>query len=114
GNTTILREGIAIRTQRGAPVRAVDDGTVAFTGARTSGQTLILDHGGGFYSSYQRLQSLAVSQGQRVSQGQVIGRVGGEASNPHIEFQIYEPSAAGPRAVDPVRWLRDRSGSDDR
>ena len=33
----------------------------------------------------------------------MIGRVGGEVDSPHIELQIYEPSAGGPRVVDPVR-----------
>lgn len=108
GNTTIDREGVGIRARRGTPVRAVEGGTVAFAGPRPSGQTLILDHGGGFYSSYQKLEAVTVIEGQRVERGQMIGRVGGEPSNPHIEFQIYEPSSAGPRAVDPVRWLRDR------
>ena len=113
GNTTIPREGLGIRAQRGAPVHAVDRGTVGTVVARPSGQTVILDHGGGFYSSYQRLQNVTVAEGQQVEQGQVIGRVGGNTTNPHIEFQIYEPSSAGPRAVDPVRWLRNRARTDE-
>jgi len=108
GNTTIEREGVGIGAQRGTPVAAVETGTVASVVARTSGQTVILDHGAGFYSSYLKLQSAIVTEGQRVERGQMIGRVGGEVSNPHIEFQIYEPGVGGPRAVDPVRWLRDR------
>ena len=60
GNTTIVREGIAIAAQRGTPVAAVDRGIVGSVVARPSGQTVILDHGGGFYSSYQRLQSVTV------------------------------------------------------
>lgn len=108
GNTTIAREGVGIGALRGSPVGAVEAGTVASVVARTSGQTVILDHGAGFYSSYQRLQSAIVTEGQLVERGQMIGRVGGEVSNPHIEFQIYEPGDTGPRAVDPVRWLRNR------
>lgn len=108
GRTTIPREGIGIAAPRGAPVNAVDLGTVASVVARASGQTVILDHGGGFYSSYQKLRDVTVREGQRVQEGQAIGYVGGDATRPHIEFQIYEPGAVGPRAVDPVRWLRDR------
>lgn len=106
GRTTIPREGIGIAADRGAAVVAVDRGTVASVVARASGRTVIIDHGGGFYSSYQKLQEVIVEEGQRVAASQVIGGVGGDATNPHIEFQIYEPGAAGPRAVDPVRWLR--------
>ena len=108
GRTTIPREGIGIAAPRGTPVSAVDLGTVASVVARASGQTVILDHGGGFYSSYQKLRDVTVREGQPVEEGQAIGHVGGDATRPHIEFQIYEPGAVGPRAVDPVRWLRDR------
>lgn len=112
GSTTILREGIGIAAPRGTPVRAVESGRVAYTAPRPSGQTLIIDHGGGFYSAYQMLQTLIVQEGQQVDRGQMIGRVGGDVTNPHIEFQIYEPGSTGqPRAVDPVRWLRERAGS---
>jgi len=108
GNTTIFREGIGIAAPRGTPVRSIGRGTVVFAGPRTSGQTVIVDHGGGYYSVYARLQSLSVLDGQEVQRAQAIGRVGGDADSPHIELQIYEPGAGGPRAVDPVRWLRDR------
>ncbi|WP_420614662.1 murein hydrolase activator EnvC family protein [Candidatus Palauibacter sp.] len=108
GRTTIPREGIGIAAPRGTPVSAVDRGTVASVAARASGLTVILDHGGGFYSSYQKLRDVTVREGQAVGGGQAIGHVGGDATRPHIEFQIYEPGTVGPRAVDPVRWLRGR------
>ncbi len=108
GATTIFREGVGIAAPRGTPVRSISAGSVVFAGPRTSGQTVIVDHGGGYYSVYTRLQSLTVLEGQTVDLGQMIGRVGGEADSPHIELQIYEPSGGGPRVVDPVRWLRDR------
>lgn len=108
GATTIFREGVGIAAPRGTPVRSIVSGSVVFAGARTSGQTVIVDHGGGYYSVYTRLQSLTVIEGQEVQSGQMIGRVGGEADSPHIELQIYEPSGGGPRVVDPVRWLRER------
>lgn len=108
GNTTIFREGVGIAAPRGTSVRSVGAGTVVFAGPRTSGQTVIVDHGGGYYSVYTRLQSLSVLEGQEVQRAQMIGRVGGAADSPHIELQIYEPSSGGPRAVDPMRWLRER------
>lgn len=112
GTTTTLREGIGIGAPAGTPVRAVETGRVMYAGARNLyGQTIILGHGGGYYSVYLYLQSLAVLEGQEVQKGQVIGRVGGAATpeGAHVEFQIHEPSGgAGPRAVDPVRWLRER------
>ena len=95
GRTTIPREGIGIAAGHGTPVIAVDRGTVASVVARASGQTVIIDHGGGFYSSYQKLRDVIVDEGQRVEASQVIGGVGGDATNPHIEFQIYEPGGGG-------------------
>ncbi|MDT8436618.1 MAG: peptidoglycan DD-metalloendopeptidase family protein [Gemmatimonadota bacterium] len=107
-------KGIGIGAPRGTPVRAVEAGEVAWAGTRgLLGQTVILDHGGGYWSGYLHLQDLAVELGQRVAAGAVIGRVGGDEASPegtHIEFQIFEPDARGdPRQVDPVRWLRGRS-----
>ncbi len=111
GSTTTLREGVGIAAAAGTTVRAVESGQVVFAGPRgLYGLALIIGHGGGYYSAYLYLQSLAVLEGQEVAKGQVIGRVGGSPDRSHIEFQIYEPTGgAGPRAVDPVRWLRGRS-----
>ncbi|MFO7587743.1 MAG: peptidoglycan DD-metalloendopeptidase family protein [Gemmatimonadota bacterium] len=106
-------KGIGIGAPRGTPVRAVETGEVAWAGSRgLLGQTVILDHGGGYWSGYLYLQELRVDIGDRVSAGTVIGHVGGDEESPqgtHIEFQIYEPDSRGdPRQVDPVRWLRGR------
>jgi septal ring factor EnvC (AmiA/AmiB activator) len=107
-------KGIGIGAPRGTPVAAVEAGEVAWAGSRgVLGQTVIIDHGGGYWSGYLYLQDLSVRMGDRVSGGQVIGHVGGDEGSPagtHVEFQIYEPGRDGnPRQVDPVRWLRGRS-----
>ncbi|MFQ5690075.1 MAG: murein hydrolase activator EnvC family protein [Gemmatimonadota bacterium] len=113
GSTTTLREGIGIAAPAGTPVRAVEAGTVRYAGPRNLyGQSVILSHGAGYYSVYLYMQRLDVREGQEVQAGQVIGRVGGVASpeGSHLEFQIYEPGGGGsPRAVDPIKWLRERS-----
>ena len=107
-------KGIGIGAPRGTPVAAVEAGEVAWAGSRgVLGQTVIVDHGGGYYSGYLYLQDVPVRMGDRVSGGQIIGHVGGDENSPagtHVEFQIYEPGRDGnPRQVDPVRWLRGRS-----
>ena len=107
-------KGIGIGAPRGTPVAAVESGEVAWAGSRgVLGQTVIVDHGGGYWSGYLYLQDLRVRMGDRVTGGQVIGHVGGDsgsAAGTHVEFQIYEPGRDGnPRQVDPVRWLRGRS-----
>lgn len=113
GSTTTQRDGIGIGAPAGSPVRAVEAGRVEYAGPRNLyGQSVIVSHGGGYYSVYLYMQSLAVRMGQQVEAGQVIGRVGGSGSpeGAHLEFQIWEPGGGGmPRPVDPVRWLRGRS-----
>jgi len=107
-------KGIGIGAPRGTPVASVEAGEVAWAGSRgVLGQTVIIDHGGGYWSGYLYLQDLRVRMGDRVGGGQIIGHVGGDDGSPagtHVEFQIYEPGRDGnPRQVDPVRWLRGRS-----
>lgn len=110
GSSTTMREGIGIGAPVGTPVRAVEAGRVLYAGPRNLyGQSVIVGHGGGYYTVYLYMQSLQVTEGEDVRSGQVIGTVGGAATpeGPHVEFQIHEPSGGGaPRAVDPVRWLR--------
>ena len=107
-------KGLGIGAPRGTTVRCVESGEIAWAGSRgLLGQTVIIDHGGGYWSGYLYLQDVRVGVGDRVSSGTVIGHVGGDEESPqgtHIEFQIYEPDSRGdPRQVDPVRWLRGRS-----
>lgn len=107
-------KGVGIGAPRGTTVRSVESGEIAWAGSRgLLGQTVIIDHGGGYWSGYLYLQDVRVGVGDRVSSGTAIGHVGGDEESPqgtHIEFQIYEPDSRGdPRQVDPVRWLRGRS-----
>jgi murein DD-endopeptidase MepM/ murein hydrolase activator NlpD len=82
--------GVDIAAQPGAPVVATADGTVtlAHEGMLLSGKTLIVDHGYGLSSVYYHLSEIEVHPGARVSQGQLIGRVGatGRATGPHLHW----------------------------
>jgi septal ring factor EnvC (AmiA/AmiB activator) len=113
-NGTILRwNGIGIQASTGTPVRAVKSGTVVMAGPFEGyGPTVVLSHGGGFYTLYLYLEDIGVVQGRDVQAGQVVGTVGGSQTpeGPHIEFQIRAPVAGGaPQAMDPLQWLRSRS-----
>ena len=109
-NGTILRwNGIGIAATEGAEVRAVEEGVAVLAGPFEGyGPTVVLSHGGGYYSLYLYLRDLSVREGDTVGRGQVVGRVGGSRTpeGPHIEFQIRSP---GGEAVDPLGWLRRRS-----
>lgn len=109
----LRRNGIGIRAPGGTPVRAVREGTVVLAGPFEGyGPTVILSHGGGFYTLYLYLDEIRVVEGRSVSSGQVVGTVGGRGTpeGPHLEFQIRAPVAGGsPQAMDPLQWLRSRS-----
>lgn len=107
------RQGLGIGAPRGTLVRAVEAGQVEWAGSRDLlGQTVVVSHGGGYWSVYLYLQDLRVRRGDRIEAGQVLGGVGGDENTPegtHMELRIFEPSGNQSREVDPIRWLRSRS-----
>jgi septal ring factor EnvC (AmiA/AmiB activator) len=114
-NGTVLRwNGIGIAAPTGTPVRAVRAGHVVLAGPFEGyGPTVVISHGGGFYTLYLYLQEIGVVEGRDVVAGQVVGTVGGTATpeGPHIEFQIRAPVKGGtPQAQNPLRWLQARKG----
>lgn len=114
-NGTVLRwNGLGIAAAPGAPVRAVRSGTVVMAGPFEGyGPTVVISHGGGFYTLYLYLDEIGVVQGRTVDAGQVVGTVGGQDTpeGPHLEFQVRAPVDGGaPQAQDPQRWLRPRAG----
>jgi septal ring factor EnvC (AmiA/AmiB activator) len=105
-NTRIPRHGIGIKAPVGTAVRVVAPGTVSLAGPLGLYLTSVLiDHGGGYYTFYAYLNDATVRQGDRVARGQVIGHVGGESSDegPHLHFEIR---GQGGIALDPANWLR--------
>ncbi|PYP09179.1 MAG: hypothetical protein DMD59_09715, partial [Gemmatimonadetes bacterium] len=105
-NTRIPRHGIGIKAPVGTAVRAVASGTVSLAGPLGLYLTSVLiDHGGGYYTFYAYLNDATVRQGERVMRGQVIGHVGGQSSDegPHLHFEIR---GQGGIALDPGNWLR--------
>lgn len=112
-NGVVLRwNGVGIGAPAGAPVRAVEEGTVVHAGPFEGyGPSVWISHGGGYYTLYLYLRSLAVGSGDRVAKGQLVGTVGGEGTpeGAHIEFQVRVPVRGGvPEAVDPLAWLSER------
>lgn len=108
---TLRWNGIGIAARPGTPVRAVEAGTVVLADAMEGyGPSVVLSHGGGYYTLYLYLQSVRVREGQDVRAGEVIGAVGGESTpeGPHLEFRVHAPLGGGaPVPVDPLTWLRE-------
>ena len=106
--TRIPWHGIGIAAPIGTPVRAIANGTVSLAGPLGTYLTsVLLDHGGGYYSFYGDLNDASVTQGERVLKGAVIGHVGGASSDqgPHLHFEIR---GQGGIALDPINWLKTR------
>jgi len=116
-NGVVLRwNGIGIAAEPGTPVRAVGGGRVVMAGPFEGyGPSVVISHGGGYYTLYLYLKDIEVREGDDVEAREVIGTVGGERTpeGPHIEFQVRAPVRNGPPTpVDPLEWLRRRSGTD--
>ena len=67
------------------------------------GNYIIIDHGDGYTSLYGHCSALLVSQGQRVSRGQIIARVGstGWSTGPHLHFEVRYNG----ETVDPLDYV---------
>ncbi|UCC73300.1 MAG: peptidoglycan DD-metalloendopeptidase family protein [Gemmatimonadota bacterium] len=107
--TVIIRQGIGIAADEHTEVQAVRTGTVVFAQPYLSyGPSVILSHGGGYYTVYLYLSDILVREGELAATGQVIGYVGGSDTpeGPHMEFQVRVNRSA----VDPRPWLRRTSG----
>ena len=105
-NTRIPWHGIGIAAPAGTPVLAVASGTVSLAGPLgTYLVSVLIDHGGGYYTFYAYLKDASVRVGERVLKGQVVGRVGGETSSQgsHLHFEIR---GQGGIALDPLNWLK--------
>ncbi|MBA4157658.1 MAG: peptidoglycan DD-metalloendopeptidase family protein [Gemmatimonadetes bacterium] len=108
--TAVRMNGIGIAGAGGAAVRSVEAGTVMLAGPFEGyGPTVVISHGGGYYSLYLYLRTISVKEGAEITRGQTVGTIGGSdrAEGAHIEFQIRAP---GGEAVDPLVWLRARGG----
>jgi murein DD-endopeptidase MepM/ murein hydrolase activator NlpD len=83
--------GVDYRAPAGSPVVAVADGVVVSAGVNGgAGRMVHLRHPNGFETQYLHLSSIAVRQGTRVGQGELIGRVGstGLATGPHLDYRL--------------------------
>lgn len=103
--TQIEQKGIEIAAELGAPIQAVASGRVVFDGwLEGYGETVILDHGEGYFTLYAHAAEVLVDRGVRVSAGDTIARVGSTDSIQGVclHFEIRK----GAQALDPGTWLR--------
>lgn len=89
---TRMHGGVDFAAPTGAPIYAVGDAVVSYSGWRGgNGNHVRLEHGGGFGTGYSHMSRIAVASGMRVRAGQVIGYVGstGLSTGPHLHYELY-------------------------
>ncbi len=103
--SALHNDGLNIAAPMGAPVRAADNGVVAYAGnkIRGFGNMLLIKHAGGLITAYAHADKLLVARGDVVSRGQVVARVGktGDIDAPQLHFEVRQ----GSQAVDPRKFL---------
>jgi murein DD-endopeptidase MepM/ murein hydrolase activator NlpD len=103
-------EGVDLKAALGAPVAAANDGRVVLEdNLFFSGNSLVLDHGGGLYTMYFHLSEFRVPNGASVRKGDVIGLAGmtGRVTGPHLHWGARLNGAR----IDPLDLLALQRGS---
>ena len=102
--TSIARSGIEISIAEGQPVRAIHEGTVAYSDQFTGyGNLVIIDHGDSNYSLYGYLSSIEAPRGTHVDAQAQLGTSGRDPSgNPALYFELRIDG----KPVDPLQWLK--------
>ncbi|URW75630.1 M23 family metallopeptidase [Sphingomonas donggukensis] len=88
-----MHKGLDIAAPSGAPIVAPMDGTVTMAGwAGGYGRFVKLAHANSLATGFGHMSRIAVSNGQRVSKGQVIGYVGstGLSTGPHVHYELWK------------------------
>ena len=105
--TTTENPGIDIKGKPGSPVRSIIGGIVTtITYIRGYGTTLIIDHGGGFYTVYSHITSVEANEGLEVQAGDVIAYMGdaGSVEGSKLHFEIW----GNGQKLNPEKWLMKR------
>jgi murein DD-endopeptidase MepM/ murein hydrolase activator NlpD len=105
----VLHAGLDLASPENTPIRAVGAGTVVATGWAYTGYgiSVVIDHGNGWLTHYAHQNRTAVSVGDKVKPGQVIGYEGstGDSTGPHLHFEVHQGMW---NQVDPGPWMRAR------
>jgi murein DD-endopeptidase MepM/ murein hydrolase activator NlpD len=98
-------DGINLAVPEGTPVKAAEDGIVAYSGNELKGygNLILVRHSNGYVTAYAHASELLVRRGDTIKRGQVIAKSGqsGEVSSPQLHFEIRKGSSP----VDPQQFL---------
>ncbi|MEH2508850.1 murein DD-endopeptidase MepM/ murein hydrolase activator NlpD [Nitrobacteraceae bacterium AZCC 1564] len=98
-------DGINVAVPEGTPIKAAEDGVVAYSGNELKGygNLILVRHSNGYVTAYAHASELMVKRGDTIKRGQVIAKSGqsGEVGSPQLHFEIRK----GSTAVDPLQFL---------
>jgi len=108
--TGAQNDGINVSVPEGTPIKAAEDGVVAYAGneLKTYGNLVLIRHSNGYVTAYAHASEILVKRDDRVKRGQVIAKSGqtGSVSGPQVHFEIRK----GSTPVDPAPFLRGGNG----
>lgn len=100
-----VNDGINLAVPEGTPVKAAEDGVVAYSGNELKGygNLVLVRHSNGYVTAYAHASELLVRRGDTIKRGQVIAKSGqsGEVGSPQLHFEIRK----GSTPVDPLQFL---------
>ena len=98
-------DGINVAVPEGTPIKAAEDGVVAYAGNELKGygNLVLIRHSNGFVTAYAHASELSVKKGEQVKRGQQIGKSGatGNVTGPQLHFEVRK----GATPVDPMQYL---------
>jgi murein DD-endopeptidase MepM/ murein hydrolase activator NlpD len=98
-------DGINLAVPEGTPVKAAEDGVVAYSGNELKGygNLVLVRHSNGYVTAYAHASEILVKRGDTIKRGQIIAKSGqsGEVSSPQLHFEIRKGSSP----VDPLQFL---------
>ncbi|MGZ3747272.1 MAG: M23 family metallopeptidase [Pseudobdellovibrionaceae bacterium] len=110
--------GIDLAAKRGTPILAAQSGMIIYTGRefRGYGKMVLIESGKGWATLYAHMDKILVQEGQKISQGQLLGAMGrtGHATGVHLHFEIrkdkgpIDPLPLLPNGPQVATYLKDR------
>ena len=101
----VQNDGINLAVPEGTPIKAAEDGVVAYAGSELKGygNLVLVRHSNGFVTAYAHASDVLVKRGETVKRGQVIAHAGqtGNVTSPQLHFEIRK----GATPVDPAQYL---------
>ncbi len=102
----LQNDGIDVSVPQGTPIKAADDGVVAYAGNELKGygNLVLIRHSDGYVTAYAHASEILVKRGETVKRGQVIAKAGetGNVKTPELHFEIRK----GATPVDPAQFLK--------